>query len=206
MRPRLSLVLLALPLCAAGCLNLTRQSPPVHRFMLEAARPQTTAPAAGAPALAVPPLTAAPACAGKELVYRTGEFAYEKDFYNQWLEEPATAVTLATQGWLARSGLFAHVVGSAAGVRTPYVLRGELLALHGDYRRAGSPVAVLHVRFLLLKGGGSQAEIALQRDYEETAPAGDGSPAALAGALSQALTKALQALEKDVASALSGGA
>lgn len=209
MRPRTLTILLALALaCAAGCLSLARQSPPIHRFMPQADRPLrairsgSAPPAHGAPALVVQRLEAAPAFAGKEFVYRTGEFAYEKDFYNQWLEEPATALTTAAEGWLAQSGLFGHVLTAGAGLRGQYVLRGQVLELYGDYRHSGNPAAVLRLRFTLLKGGGPDARIVLQRDYSETAPAGDGTPAALAAAWSQALTQALTALEKDVASAL----
>lgn len=198
--------LLAIGLATAGCISLAKQSPPIHRYMLDLTPPKRTAPAADAPVLAVTHLEPAPACAGKEFVYRTGEFAFEKDFYNQWLEEPATAVTLATQGWLAESGLFGHVLTQGAGVQAQYVLKGEVLAFCGDYRQTQEPKAVVSLRFLLLQGGGPQARIVLQRTYDETAPAGDGSPAALAGGLSKALTQALQALTQDISQKLSGGA
>jgi ABC-type uncharacterized transport system auxiliary subunit len=210
MRPRPPTAVLALVLaCAAGCLSLAKQSSPIHQFMPQAVRPQAersqaSAPAAGAPTLVVHRLEAVPAFAGREFVYRTGEFAYEKDFYNEWLEEPAAAVTPAAEGWLAQSGLFAHVVAAGAGVQGQYVLKGQVLELYGDYRRSGSPAAVVRLRFTLLKGSGPDAAILLEQDYAEDVPAGDGSPAALAGAWSQALTQALQALEKDVASALKG--
>ena len=189
---------------AVGCVHLSKETAPVHHYMLSVTRPQRTEPGANAPLLAVERLEPAPAYSGKEFVYRTGEFAYETDYYNQFLEEPATAVSIAAQRWLADCGLFSHVVDGGAGVQAQYVLKGELLALYGDYRDAGAPQAVVDLRILLLDGAAIPGRVVLLRDYEETVAAGDGTPEALAAAWSQGVSRALQALTRDMAETLHG--
>lgn len=62
-----------------------------------------------------------------------GDLFYETDYYNEFFISPGSLLAEELRQWMARSGLFEHVVGSPRAVEPNYILEGEVTALNGDY-------------------------------------------------------------------------
>jgi cholesterol transport system auxiliary component len=184
-----------------GCALFAQEPPPKQRFVLEARREGSAAPATGAPALEVRPLAPSPRLDGKQLVYRTGENAYVADFYAELWSSPGALVGDVTADWLAGSGLFSQVLRPGGSRRAPLVLEGWIADLHGDYRDPAAPRAVLELRFALLERRSPDPLVRAERRYREEAAIASASPDALVAGWNQCLAQVLAALERDLAAA-----
>ncbi len=201
MRRTQSLCAVACVLAAAaalGCMNLKSDYPEKHYYMFSAQR--TGEPRSGsAEALRVRRFRASPAFAGKQMVYRTGRLTYESDFYNELFVRPADMVGEQTRTWLADSGLFAHVMDSAARAEARYVLDGTVLRIYGDYTDSDAPRAVLIAQFILSDDSGAAPRVVHMKDYSAEVAIPMAKPGALAEGWSEGLDAVLSDLEEDLA-------
>ena len=202
MRRTQSLCAVACALAAAaaafGCVNLKSDYPEKRYYMFNAQR--TGEPRSGsADALRVRRFRASPAFAGKQMVYRTGRLTYESDFYNELFVRPADLVGEQTRSWLAESGLFAHVMDSAARAEARYVLDGTVRRIYGDYTDPDAPRAVLIAQFILLDDSGAAPRIVHMKDYSAEVVIPMAEPGALAEGWSEGLDAVLSDLEEDLA-------
>ena len=138
------------------------------------------------------------AFAVKSLVYRTGEFEYESDFYNEFLVSPAAMITDKTRNWLAESGLFGTVPDVGSLVDPTHVIEGNITALYGDFRDMSSPKAVMEMRFFLLKvkTTGESTPI-FGKTYQATVDIASENPQDLVEAFDKCLEDILTSLERD---------
>ena len=183
---------------ALGCANVKSDYPEKHHYMFSAQR-TGEARSGSAATLRVRRLRASPAFARRQMVYRTGRLTYESDYYNELFVQPADLVGDETRTWLAQSGLFAHVVDSAARAEARYVLDGTVLRIYGDYTDPGAPRAVLIVQFILSDDSGAAPRILHMKDYTAEVDIGAAEPAALAEGWTDALEALLTELEGDLA-------
>ena len=140
---------------------------------------------------------------GKKLVYRTGEVAYEEDFYHEFLAPPASMIREATRNWLTQSNLFARVVDAAGYVEPTYALEANITTLYGDARDADAPRAVVELRaFLLRVDGARDAEIVHTGVYSVTCEAAAADPNGIVTGYNDCLEAILTDLEKDIAAKL----
>ena len=102
-----------------------------------------------------------------------------------------------TREWLDRSGLFRAVVASTSQADPRYALEGSLISVHGE-EDGGTHRAVLEAQFLLLDARAPNTPILFQRQYRQAVPVANGSAAALAGGLNEALAAILTQLEADL--------
>lgn len=185
-------------IAAAGCVDLKAAYPDRRFYTVEAARPGSGRPAADPAVLRVRRFSASKMCDGSELVTRTGESAYETDFYNVLFVPPAAQLGEQTQRWLGASGLFGHVVGSGSTVPETHVLEGNVVALYGDGRKPDAPLAVIELQFLLVRVTSDPPAVLLQKSYRKEIPLADGRPATLVKGWSEGLGRILAALEEDL--------
>jgi hypothetical protein len=188
-----------LPLLAlAGCVDLSSPYPDRRFYALEAVRPGAAREPAGGATLRIRRFQASRAAEGQEFVSRSGENAWESDFYHGFFTLPASQAGEQTARWLGKSGLFAHVALGGSAAEEAWLLEGHLVALHADRREASKPAAVMELQFALLAMGGEKTELVFQKTYRRDRPAEDGSPAALVRAWNEELASILGALEEDL--------
>jgi cholesterol transport system auxiliary component len=143
------------------------------------------------------------AFAERNLVYRLDEFKYEPDYYREFLVTPSAMVTEETREWLANSGLFAQVLPRGSRLQAAYTLEGSVTALYGDFRDEAAPVAIMEVRYFLLRRDKAGQTIAFTQTYRSTHPVPIRTPEALIDALSRDLTDILIRFEADLRQFLS---
>jgi ABC-type uncharacterized transport system auxiliary subunit len=144
-----------------------------------------------------------PAFSTKSLTYRTGEFEYESDFYNEFLVSPGAMVTEKVRNWLSASGLSRRVLDPGSYVDPTHVIEGNVIALYGDFRDKSSPAAVMEIRiFLLEMKTGNEPVIVFGKTYKSSVALESKSPGDLVSALDRCLVKTLNNLEKDLAERL----
>ena len=139
------------------------------------------------------------AFAGRGLVYRTGQFEYESDFYSEFLVSPAAMITERTRNWLSGSGLFKRVLDIASQIDPTHTLEANITALYGDLRDKTSPVARMEVRFFLLKAQAGEEPIPVfGQTYESSVGIESEGPEGLLDALDRCLIDILSDLERDL--------
>lgn len=186
-------------LAAAGCVDLKAAYPDRRFYTVEASRTGAERATSPQSVLRVRRFNASKMCDGNELVTRTADAVYESDFYNVLFVPPAQQVQEQTAHWLSRSKLYGLVVGAGSSVPDTHTLEGNLVSLHGDYRKPGSPLAVIEVQFLLVKVTGEPAAAMAQRSYRQEIALPDQEPGSLVKGWSEGLGKILGALEADLA-------
>jgi uncharacterized lipoprotein YmbA len=191
-------VVLALLVALSGCIEITKSYPEKQFYAFETARQGAKSSLVPGTILRVRPFPAAPKFEGRELVYRTGEFQYESDFYNEWLVAPNAILTQQVQNWLAASGLFQYVLDGSSMLDETHVLEGSITALYGDYRDKTSPKAVMELRVRLIHESGNHSDIVLQQDYRQAVTVADESPGTLVKGWNDELQQILTALEEDL--------
>jgi uncharacterized lipoprotein YmbA len=193
---RIALGLLALG--PFGCIQLTKSFPEKQFYALEVSHPGSAAAAAPGTILRVRRFLAAPQFEGRGLVYRTGEWQYESDFYHEWFAAPSALVTQQVQSWMAASGLFQHVLDPASALEETQAMEGTIAELYGDYRDPSAPKAVLAIRVRLTSENPGGFRIVFAQDYRQTVTVPDESPGALVRAWNEELQRILTELEADL--------
>ena len=142
------------------------------------------------------------AFAGKGLVYRTGQFEYESDFYSEFLVSPSAMITEKTRNWLSGSGLFERVLDIASQIDPTHTLEANITARYGDLRDKSSPQAKMEIRVFLLKvQAGEEPVPVFGRTYKFSAGIESEGPEGLVEALDRCLANILSNLERDLAQA-----
>src|ERR1700739_3358630 len=111
--------LLSLAFALGGC--LTRPSLKTQTFAFSVPLMVTTNGAPEGRVLSIRTLQIAPPFDGRSLVYRTGDFSYQRDPYAEFLSSPAEELVPSISGILSADGCFSAVVGMGSAV-TPNTL------------------------------------------------------------------------------------
>lgn len=179
----------------AGCGNLSKRYPEQRRFRLavpaakaaKGARPDTV--------LRVSRFSGSELARKVEFVYRTGENAWDTDFYNVFLLPPVVQAAEESRAWLAKTGLFGHVVSPGSNLDPTHALEGHLRAIYGDFRDGSAPRAVLKIELSLIDVRATAPRVVLHEVYESETPikaAGEPTSSALVAAWNAALEQALK--------------
>jgi hypothetical protein len=185
-------------IAAAGCVDLKVPYPERRFYTIEALRPSPDQSGDPATVLRVRRFSASKMCDGSEFVLRTADSSYESDFYNVFFVPPALEMADQTRRWVTGSGLFGHVVGAGSALGETHILEGNLVALHGDYRKPQQPLAVIEIQLLLLRVSQEPAAALLQKTYRRELPIRDREPASLVRGWSDGLASILEEAVDDV--------
>ena len=192
------IVVAALSVSACGCLGTGDQGNDRRFFLLEIERPDRIDPPAKGPTLAVRRLQMSPRFREKELVYRTSNFAYESDYYNQFLSAAGSLIAEQTRCWLARAGLFAAVVNSGSDVLPTHMIEGNVTALYGDFR-GDAAKGVLGVELFLIHADADDGPaVVFHKEYRAAVDLSAKTAEALVEAYNTALGQILTEFEKDL--------
>ena len=190
---------LVLAAAAGGCFSPADQPDNRRFFLLETARPGRLDQPADGPVLAVRRLQLSPRYREKELVYRTSDFAYESDYYNQFLSAAGALIAEQTRLWLSRAGLFAAVVNTGSDVLPTHVIEGNVTALYGDFRGDEAARGVLGIEMFLVHADGDDGpRVVFHKEYRAAVDLPDRSAEALVKAYNTGLGQILAEFEKDL--------
>lgn len=203
-RVHLAFAVALLALAPAACFSPRIDQPEKRWYVLEPAAPPAAAARVDA-TVAVGRVRPTPRTSGQRFVYRTGEHAYEADFYREFLTAPSAQIGDALRRAVEGSGLFAGVVDGGSPVEGEWTVEGVLDELHGDLR-AEPWRAVLELELYLLDERGTEPAIRLHRRYRREVEAGESTAAALAEAWSRALSEVLAAWLAELEAELAGPA
>lgn len=202
---RICLSMTASTLMLAGC--GIGQAHSKKYYVLRATRPAESARTETDCILEIRRFTIDSAFDGKGLVYRTGQFEYESDYYRQFLTFPSAMVTDKTRNWLSSSGLCRRVLDVASQIEPTHILEGNITALYGDFRDSVAPEAKIEIRVFMLKTQASGEPLPVfGKTYKSSVPIERKAPEALAEALDNCLARILGSLEEDLAEKLTGSA
>lgn len=198
---RLAAALFFAAALVSGCISTERAYPVKRQFVIDVYREgeKLAKPLAGA--VRVRQFSTSSRFDGREFVYRTGDVAYESDFYSEFLAPPASMLTEEIRQWLDASGIFANVVDAGSGAATVYVLEGNVPQLYGDYVDRSAPRAVLEIQFFLIEERGGSRAVAFQKTYAAAAPLASRAPVDLVRGWNTCLMNVLTELEKDLCAA-----
>ena len=143
------------------------------------------------------------AFAGKGLVYRTGQFEYESDFYCEFLVTPSAMVTEKTRNWLSGSGLFKRVLDTTSQTDPTHTMEANITALYGDLTDKSAPQATMEMRVFLLKAqAGAEPVGVFGQTYQSSVSIESEDPEGLVEALDRCLANILSNLERDLTQAM----
>ncbi len=212
MNRKSALILLAIStaLLASGCVSLKRPYPEKRYYAIGAWTPESAsntnaAAPASSPAvsesaqqrgaLCVRDFRVAPGLRGKELVYRTGEYTFASDYYNEFFTSPGPMLAEFTRRRLAQSGLFAEVADPSSATAAAWTLEGNIAQMHGDFRDRSAPKAVLEIQVFLLDSARPGSLVIFQQTFYYAKPIERAAPEALVRGWDEALGEFAPALE-----------
>ena len=180
--------LLSLAFVLAGCLS--RPSIKTQTFAFSVPLTVTTNGSPKGHVLSIRTLQIAPPFDGRSLVYRTGDFSYERDPYAEFLSSPAEELVHSISGILSANRCFSAVVGMGSAVTPDILAEINISQLYGDIRAPGSPCAVLAMQVIFVKAkNGIPGKVILQRSYSRRIPVKSATAAAFMKGWNEELTE-----------------
>jgi len=176
----------ALALASSGCLS--RPSMNQQTFIFSVPESPNTNTAVNGRVLAIRALHISPPFDGRALVYRTGEFSYERNPYAEFLASPADLLVTPVSEMLVQDGSFSSVVQSGGAIKPDAFVEININQLYGDIRNMGNPTAVLSMQVMLIDAtNGLPGRVILQRNYSRRLPMKSTAPGVLMESWNQAL-------------------
>jgi ABC-type uncharacterized transport system auxiliary subunit len=191
--------LLSLVFVFGGCLS--RPSVKTQTFAFSAPLVIATNNVADGRVLGIRTLQVAPPFDERSLVYRTGDYSYERDPYAEFLSSPAQELAACISGILSADGCFRAVVGMGSAARPDTLVEIDISQLYGDIRQPGSPCAVLAMQVVFVKAtNGLPGRVILQRSYSRRIPVKSATAAAFMNGWNQALGEIFADVSSDLRS------
>lgn len=189
-------VFLFLAMVVAGCLY--RPSMKTQTFAFGAPLLAATNSAPGGRVLGIRTLQIAPPFDDRSLVYRTGDFSYERDPYAAFLSAPAEELAASISGLLKADGCFSAVVGVGSAATPDTLVEIDISELYGDIRRPASPCAVLAMQVIFVKArNGLPGGVILERTYSRRIPVKAATAPAFMKGWNEALDEILAEVTSD---------
>ncbi len=146
--------------------------------------------------LMVRPFSLAPGYQPKELTYRTGEFEYESDYYNQFVTDIGQQMAEQTRKWLSQSGCCAHVVPPGSSLNATHMLEGNITRLYGDFRDKAKAQASMSITFYLIDITSRKPNVVFSDSLDAQIPITEATTESLVKAYQTGLQQILENLEK----------
>jgi ABC-type uncharacterized transport system auxiliary subunit len=133
------------------------------------------------------------------LIYRTGEFSYERDPYAELLVPPARDLLAPIRGYFRQNGSFTDVVDPGSALQPNTLVEITVTQLYGDFRHPSKASAVLAMRLAFFDvSDGTRGKVLLQRDYLRSIPLRARRAAALVAGWDRALEEIIAAASADL--------
>jgi uncharacterized lipoprotein YmbA len=181
------LLLVTASLATTGCLS----RPPLAKETFALSLPNRSAPPKnGTNSLALRQVTLSPLFEGRAFVYRTGEHAYERDPYAEFLVPPERMLATAIREYLRGSGAFGAVLEPGSAFKPTQFAEVNVAELYGDFRKPEDTCAVLTLRWTLFTSA-SEPAVGFEATASRRIPLKDRTAAALVAGWNQALREIL---------------
>jgi cholesterol transport system auxiliary component len=149
--------------------------------------------------LAIRKLDVAAPFEGRSLVYRTGESAFVRDPYAEFLENPRDTLIVIIREWLRNHDIFAAVVEPGSALKPDTIAEIAVMRLYGDFRQPKRPAAILTMRFLFFDATNAiPGRVLLEREYTRSIALNLATPAALLEGWNQGLAQILTEVSADL--------
>jgi hypothetical protein len=185
----LALVILV-PFLGGGCLSrpgLVKQT-----FAFAPLTVHSNTPPVGNRVLAIRKLTVEAPFDSSALVYRTGEYSYEHDYYAGFLISPAESLATPIREFFRGNGPFGAVSEPGSALKPNTAVEITVHELYGDFRKPGQAAAVLGMRFLFFDApNGVPGNVLSADNYSLQVPIHARTAAALVEGWNQALQQIL---------------
>jgi hypothetical protein len=180
-----------------GCLD--RPSLQKETFLFDPPPAASSMTASGHRVLSIRSLQVAAPFAGRDFVYRTGEFSYDRDPYAEFMAAPAEALVSPIGRWWREAGGFNAVVETGSALKPDTLVEIQVSQLYGDLRPSAPAQAVLTMRFVFFDAtNGLPGKSFLEKEYSREIPLQSRTPAALIEGWNTALAQILGAAAQDV--------
>jgi len=160
-----------LPICLlilTGCLSRPALKTETFSFNPPA---QVESSAVTGPALAIKRITVAAPFAFRSLVYRTGEFTYQRDPYAELLDFPEKELLAPIRTELANEGDFRSVELAGSALNPDIIIEIYVSRLFGDFREPSKAKAISRAQFTFYQTtNGIASGVIFQREYSREIP------------------------------------
>jgi uncharacterized lipoprotein YmbA len=194
-------VLIPLAGLAVGVLSgcLSRPSLIQQSFCFAAPAALTNSAAPNARVLAIRSIRVAAPYDSQSLVYRTGEFSYERDPYAQFLISPAASLRQPLRAFLANSGVFQAVATPDSALPVNTVVEVFVRQLYGDLRNSSHPAAVLDMSFIFFDAPqGIPGRVLFRKDFARRIPLTSRTATGVIAGWNQALREIASEVDSDL--------
>jgi uncharacterized lipoprotein YmbA len=176
-----------------GCTSV--KYPERQQYMLDLKTPAKIYSVAPTRTLEINNVSVASAYSSLEFVYRTTNENYTRDYYNIFFNSPGQQLNKVISRYLQATNLYKYVSSNPGIVRADYILYADVTELYADYRNPNNPLAVVTIRFTLIKPG-SATQTVLDETFHQQIPFVSGNAASLVNAWEQGLNNILYALSQ----------
>jgi cholesterol transport system auxiliary component len=136
---------------------------------------------------------------GRAFVCRTGEFAYDRDPYAEFMVPPAEGLASSICAWWREAGGFREVVEAGSALKPDTLVEIHVGQLYGDFRPSEQATAVLAMRFVFFDApNGVPGKAILQKEYSRAIPLKERTAAALIEGWNQALAQILELAAREL--------
>lgn len=191
----LAAALLACLLVLTGCLSRPALKTETFSFGIPATAGTNSI---DAPVLGIKTITVAAPFAGRSLVYRTGEFTYERDPYAEFLDFPEKELLAPIRAGLGSHGDFGAVVLAGSALEPNVIVEINVSQLFGDFREGNNPRAILRAQFMFYQTtNGIASGVIFHKEYSQDISLKNPTAAALVAGWNQALDQIIGEVLKD---------
>ena len=187
-------IILAVTFVISGCNQQTYNK---HQYALDVRRPEAAASQTDL-VLEVDRFHIDSSFDTKELLYRTSQFEYKGDYYNELLTPPAQMVADITRNWMANTGLFTQTVRSDNSSPNSLVLKGDILSFYGDKIDNSDLRGTVEIRMFLLSRKGRDESLLFSKTYKVSSSWDNPTPQGLVKALNTSMEMILKQTESDL--------
>jgi cholesterol transport system auxiliary component len=186
-------------LILAGCAGVRQAPDAIRYYTLEYPPPEAPAGEPGACILRIERFQAAPAYATNRIIYRETAFERQAYTYHRWRASPADLVAFFLARDLRRANVCTAVHAYDSRFAASHAVEGSVEQfLEDDGPDHWEAVLSLSIALVRENEPDVSRRVLLQRVYTERAVCSEKSPAALAAAMSAAMSRASLAIHKDI--------
>ena len=128
----------------------------------------------------------------RSLVYRTGEYTFERDPYAEFLEPPADELRAVMEEWFSGTSEFRAVTEPGSAIKSDILVDVYISRMYGDFRQPKHPKAVIVIRFGFLDApAGISGKVISEKVYKRSIPLSEPSAAASMAGWNEALSQIL---------------
>lgn len=196
-------ITVALGLLIPGCFSVDRPYPEKRQFTLSLLDREPDPDATGEPIpgiLQVRRLQISSPYSEPELIYRVGKREVQTDFYNVFIAPPDELIQVETRRYLQAVRLFEEVVSRDSLLQPTHYLEGVVSTIHGDFRDASRPRAVIEVQFMISRDRAGEVQAAGHWRLREEIEIADTRPESVIEGLNEGLYSILTRLAQTIRS------